>query len=720
MNQRVTSLFLVVFLAAVGLFSLRPVSAQTVSLVKEGEEKKIQTDIQIPDSETLFREYVEKKMPARVQSQSASRPRMAIRNRRMTLNETDRKVYDLLRTQIIKIVDGESASSVLTISLKDVFGEEVESYYTAQELGVSQIVSDNEITDEAVDALDKKFYIDFELVVHCLMADCPYELYWYDKTVGICMTCPVVHAVSAGKEYSIGYDDDPIQEITFSCSQDYSDGTYEEMKDGSFMWIGLDTEKTGAVTNAAENAREVVGRHDGEDDFTKISSYRDEICALVSYNYNAAYDDSLPYGDPWQLIWVFDEDPATNVVCEGYAKAFQYLCDLSEFKNDVVETFTVTGDFTDSNGSGGHMWNIVTMDDHNNYLMDVTNCDNDKEETDLGFFLAVPDEGSVSDGYAFVMDGYSCSYNYDRDTRSLYEDEILTLSTEAFYYCIHPGLITLDGVKATCTETGLTEGSKCSVCGRTITAQKIVAATGHHWNDGVITLEATSQAEGKRTFNCTNCGETKVEAIPRLPLPPVKPETGGEGSAGSDGPVGVTPSTVPVTGIKITGISKRLAAGTKVQLSAAVMPAKATVKTLRWSSGNAKIATVNQKGLVHIKKKTGGKTVIITAKAMDGSGKKAVFKIRVMKGTVKKITVKGYKKTLKVNKTMQLKASVMVTKGKPVNKKLKWTSSNTKFATVTQTGKVKALKAGKGKKVKIKVMSTDGTNKSVTRTIMIK
>lgn len=54
------------------------------------------------------------------------------------------------------------------------------------------------------------------------------------------------------------------------------------------------------------------------------------------------------------------------------------------------------------------------------------------------------------------------------------------------------------------------------------------------------------------------------------------------------------------------------------------------------------------------------------------------------------------------------------------NKKLKWTSLSPKYATVTQTGKVKAKPAGKGKIVKIKVMSTDGTNKSVVKKIKIK
>ena len=39
--------------------------------------------------------------------------------------------------------------------------------------------------------------------------------------------------------------------------------------------------------------------------------------------------------------------------------------------------------------------------------------------------------------------------------------------------------------------------------------------------------------------------------------------------------------------------------------------------------------------------------------------------------------------------------------GKSVNKTLKWTSSNTKYATVSKSGKVKGKQAGKGKKVTI-------------------
>lgn len=84
---------------------------------------------------------------------------------------------------------------------------------------------------------------------------------------------------------------------------------------------------------------------------------------------------------------------------------------------------------------------------------------------------------------------------------------------------------------------------------------------------------------------------------------------------------------------------------------------------------------------------------------------------------MKKIKITG-KKTVNAGKTLSLKAKVTATKG--ANKKLKWTSSNTKYATVSSSGKVKALKAGKKKSVKITAAATDGTGKKATITIKIK
>ena len=137
----------------------------------------------------------------------------------------------------------------------------------------------------------------------------------------------------------------------------------------------------------------------------------------------------------------------------------------------------------------------------------------------------------------------------------------------------------------------------------------------------------------------------------------------------------------------------------------------------KWTTSNKKYATVDKNGVVKFNKKAAGKTVTITAYATDGSGKKATFKIKIMKGTIKKIKITG-KKTVKAGKTLSLKAKVTASKG--ANKKLKWTSSNTKYATVSGSGKVKALKAGKKKSVKITAMATDGSGKKATVTIKIK
>ncbi len=174
---------------------------------------------------------------------------------------------------------------------------------------------------------------------------------------------------------------------------------------------------------------------------------------------------------------------------------------------------------------------------------------------------------------------------------------------------------------------------------------------------------------------------------------------------------------VKVSRITLSGISKQIAAGKNIKLTASVMPSNASNKAVTWKSSNKKVATVTKDGVVKIKKKTGGRSVTITATAMDGSNVKGTYKIKSMKGVVKKIAISG-KKTVKAGKTLKLKAKVTATK--KANKKIKWSSSNKKYASVSSSGKVKALKAGKKKKVKITAMATDGSGKKKTVTIRIK
>ena len=72
---------------------------------------------------------------------------------------------------------------------------------------------------------------------------------------------------------------------------------------------------------------------------------------------------------------------------------------------------------------------------------------------------------------------------------------------------------TVTGKAATCTETGLTDGVKCSVCGETITAQEVISATGHNY-EGVVTKQPTCTEAGVKTFTCKNdANHTYTESV---------------------------------------------------------------------------------------------------------------------------------------------------------------------------------------------------------------
>lgn len=89
-------------------------------------------------------------------------------------------------------------------------------------------------------------------------------------------------------------------------------------------------------------------------------------------------------------------------------------------------------------------------------------------------------------------------------------DTLLTAMFEAHTIVVD------SAVAATCTESGLTEGSHCSVCGDTLIAQKTVSAKGHtSVKDAAIAATCTEPglAEGK---HCSVCGTViaKQDTIP--------------------------------------------------------------------------------------------------------------------------------------------------------------------------------------------------------------
>ena len=126
---------------------------------------------------------------------------------------------------------------------------------------------------------------------------------------------------------------------------------------------------------------------------------------------------------------------------------------------------------------------------------------------------------------------------------------------------------------------------------------------------------------------------------------------------GTTEPGMVTPET-KVTALSITGISKKIAVGKKIQLTVAISPKNATNSAVTWKSSNTKYATVNSKGKVTMKKAGIGKIVAITATAKDGSNKKGTYRIKIMKHALKSVKVTAESKTVKAGKSLNLKATV--------------------------------------------------------------
>lgn len=187
-------------------------------------------------------------------------------------------------------------------------------------------------------------------------------------------------------------------------------------------------------------------------------------------------------------------------------------------------------------------------------------------------------------------------------------------------------------------------------------------------------------------------------------------------SSNTTKPSGNTTKAPSIKPFKATGKPKQIAAGKKVNLKAEIGLPDRITKQLTWKSSNTKVATVNADGVVTVKKKTGGKKVTITA-SNDKIKVSASWKVTSMKGIVKKVKITGTK-TVKAGKSLKLKANVTATK--KANKKLQWTSSNAKYATVNAKGVVKTKKVAEGKTIKITAMATDGSNKKATFKVKVK
>lgn len=165
--------------------------------------------------------------------------------------------------------------------------------------------------------------------------------------------------------------------------------------------------------------------------------------------------------------------------------------------------------------------------------------------------------------------------------------------------------------------------------------------------------------------------------------------------------------------------------GQSYQLSASVSPSNASNKSVKWTSGNPKVATVSSSGKVTAV--ANGNTTI-TATAADGSGKKDICAVTVnipkpadptptpTPSVVKVSSVSLNQSSLSLTKkgqTAQLSASVSPSNA--TNKSVTWSSSNNNVATVSN-GMVTAVGNGSAT---ITATAADGSGKRASCAVTV-
>ena len=524
------------------------------------------------------------------------------------LKGVNKSIYNEIGAELTAIAAGNRADTVFGFTIEN--KDQVQLAFTAQELGLNSLFTTDEggsqvVSSEARKAADTKIRalmndISLNSIVSALLADFPFELYWYNKTVNtrLVYSLKLYPDTDEGgnRVYRLGFDG--TYSINLPVSADYA-SSYDYSNPTQNYQVNTAIGKS--VQTAVARAKQIVTKHRAESDYQKLCSYRNEICALTSYNSAAAgkIKDTTKYGNASQIIWVFDGNASTSVVCEGYAKAFKYLCDETDFSGQI-DCILVTGTL---GGSTPHMWNIVRMEDGNNYLVDVTNCDSGMlGAPDLLFLVG------AAAGEKIVSGGRETGYTvYPQENDFLYEYDDATLgnfSASQTRLCTRSYALNSDMLSV--TESSVFTGSAitpvrlydCGVLLRQGTDYKITCT--NNVNVGTATASITGAGRYKGALSCS-FRITAKKVTPALSLskttyvyngsartPRVTVTVGGKTLTTADYTVTYSSGHKKVGTYKVTVTLKRNYSGSK-SASFKINPKKTKIVSLKSSNKKIKV-----------------------------------------------------------------------------------------------------------------------------------
>ncbi|MGN0510493.1 MAG: transglutaminase domain-containing protein [Lachnospiraceae bacterium] len=505
-------------------------------------------------------------------------------------------------------------------------------------------------------------------------------------------------------------------------------------------------------------------------DYQKIKAIYDYMTKNITYDYANLNDDSyrLKYTAYAAMI-------NKTAVCQGYAVLLYRMA-----LECGVDARVITG----IGNGGAHGWNIVKL---GNYYYNVDSTW-DAGYPNYSYFLKTDGNfryhtrdneyatGDFYEAYPMAASDYNVNHVHQygswmtakaatcleegmqMKTCSLCGDKKTQTTAKTGHTEVKDA-----AVEATCTSTGKTEGSHCSVCGTVIKAQTEIAKKAHTYGSWKVVKSATCTVDGSKERSCTECGKKETQAIAKTGHTEVK-DAAVEATCTSTGKTEGSHCSVCGTVIKAqTEIAKKAHtwgawktissatvfapkkqkrtctkckaseirfSGEKLKKTISVTQSSLTMQVKQkttafrvtfangdsvksWKSSNTNVVKVSGKTngtcTITAQSKTGSATITITLK----SDLKKSIKVNVQKGAVAASSLKlpSSKVEVKKGKTFTLKPVVA-----PITSqsKVTYSTSNKSVATVSSSGVIKGVKKGTAK------ITVKAGTKKVVCTVIVK
>lgn len=357
------------------------------------------------------------------------------------MTEVHRRVYNSLKKAAYQIASGKQSTNTVTIQVSSLGMSKTK--FTPKDLGLTaaeftftgsngalyftdeaKTIATARIREQAalvpkdasnLTSAEREYKSNRLRIMHALRADLPYETYWLDSQIGWNFTAyyeGTTASINLSKSYFTVY---------LGVFSDYC------IESGSNILIN--TDKTGSATEAVSTAFEIVADAEEECiyDADKLAYFRKRLIELSPLDSGYAASKG---GPGCQLVNVFDGDANTKASGQGYARAFKYLCDLSEFRYPEFDCYIVEG----KRNSIDYIWNVVLMDDGLRYLVDIAGGGNEQTAIMLGKYSSHT-EGSDSYTYTCGDDvgaAQTVTYVYGDSAGYIFAKDELVLSDEDY------------------------------------------------------------------------------------------------------------------------------------------------------------------------------------------------------------------------------------------------------------------------------------------------